>query len=150
MVCHAISSSVTLINNDVLERQFGSADLEIFGGGLSRSMRFVSATSFIAHLSNAAMPPLAGFWAKLLIVVGLWQAGHVVVAVIATLATLFGLYYLLRVANKVFLGAPLEREGVVDSQGMVRFITLLYSAILVLAGIAFPWILLFLQSQGIF
>lgn len=150
MVCHAISSSVTLINNDVLERQFGSADLDVFGGGLSRSMRFVSATSFISHLSNAAMPPLAGFWAKLLIVIGLWQAGYVAAAVIATLATLFGLYYFLRVAHKVFLGAPTERVGVVDSRGMVRFITVLYSAILVLAGIAYPWILLFLHSQGIF
>ena len=96
------------------------------------------------------MPPLAGFWAKLLIVIGLWQAGYVAAAVIATLATLFGLYYFLRVAHKVFLGAPTERVGVVDSRGMVRFITVLYSAILVLAGIAYPWILLFLHSQGIF
>ena len=65
------------------------------------------------QLSIAGLPPLAGFWSKLLIVIALWKAGQQVFAVIAILTSLVTLAYFLSLQRRVFFGKILpEWEGV--------------------------------------
>ena len=72
-------------------------------------MPVTSWTSVVAFLSAAGIPPLAGFWSKLLIVLALWKAGQAGFAVAAILASILTLAYFLMLQRKVFFGKLVER-----------------------------------------
>jgi len=91
-----------------VERQVGTRSLDEMGG-LSREMPVTSWTSVLAFLSAAGVPPLAGFWSKLLIVIAVWKAGQIPAAVVAVLASLLTLAYFLVLQRKAFFGKPVDR-----------------------------------------
>jgi proton-translocating NADH-quinone oxidoreductase chain N len=108
---HAIFKTQLFVNAAAVERQAGTSNLDEMGG-LSRGMPFTSWSSVIAFLSAAGVPPLAGFWSKLLIVIALWQAGQVPAAAVAVLASLLTLAYFLVLQRKAFFAAgPKRPEG---------------------------------------
>jgi NADH-quinone oxidoreductase subunit N len=61
-------------------------------------------------LSLAGIPPLAGFYGKYFIFFSLIESGHYVLATLAVVYSVFGLYYYLRIANAMFIRQPLETE----------------------------------------
>jgi proton-translocating NADH-quinone oxidoreductase chain N len=107
---HAMFKTQLFVNAAAVERQAGTRDLDKMGG-LSREMPITSWSSVIAFLSAAGVPPLAGFWSKLLIVIALWKAGFVPAAVVAMLASLLTLAYFLVLQRKAFFGRPGERPN---------------------------------------
>jgi multicomponent Na+:H+ antiporter subunit D len=103
---HSIFKMLLFINSAAVEEQTRTRNLASLGG-LAKRMPVTGVTSVIASLSAAGVPPLAGFWSKLLIVIALMVSGHPVHAAIAVLASILTLAYLLSIQNKVFFG-PLE------------------------------------------
>jgi NADH-quinone oxidoreductase subunit N len=69
-------------------------------------------------LSLAGIPPLAGFWGKYFIFLSLIQSQHYVLATIAVLYAVVGLYYYLRIANKMLIGPVQDNEPMEPSFGM--------------------------------
>ncbi len=69
-------------------------------------------------LSLAGIPPMAGFLGKYYIFLSLIESHHYVLATLAVLYALFGLYYYLKIANAMFMREPLEREPLPVSFGM--------------------------------
>jgi NADH-quinone oxidoreductase subunit N len=69
-------------------------------------------------LSLAGIPPLAGFWGKYFIFLGLVETGHYTLAALGVLYSVFGLYYYLRIANAMFMREPLETEKLPLSPAM--------------------------------
>ena len=69
-------------------------------------------------LSLAGIPPMAGFLGKYYIFLSLIESGHYVLATLAVLYALFGLYYYLKIANTMFMRQPLETERLPVSFGM--------------------------------
>jgi NADH-quinone oxidoreductase subunit N len=57
-------------------------------------------------LSLAGIPPLAGFWGKYFIFLGLVSTGHYALATLGVLYSVFGLYYYLKIANAMFMRQP--------------------------------------------
>jgi NADH-quinone oxidoreductase subunit N len=57
-------------------------------------------------LSLAGLPPLAGFWGKYFIFLGLIESGHYVLATLAVLYSVFSFYYYLKIANAMFMRQP--------------------------------------------
>ena len=86
-------------------------------GGLGARMPVTGGTSAVASLSIAGLPPLAGFWSKLLIVIALWQVGQYTFAVIAVLTSLVTLAYFLSLQRRVFFGTLASRMGVREGGG---------------------------------
>src|SRR5438132_1904090 len=61
-------------------------------------------------LSLAGIPPLAGFWGKYFIFLGLIETGHYVLASLAVLYAVFGLYYYMRIGNAMLMRQALDKE----------------------------------------
>lgn len=82
--------------------------------------------------SLAGIPPFAGFYAKLLILNALVNAGYVWLAVFAVLLTVVGAYYYLRVIRVMFFDAP-------EGNNPFQPISALPYAALSLNGLAILW-----------
>jgi multicomponent Na+:H+ antiporter subunit D len=137
---HAVFKSLLFVNATAVERETGERDL-LRLGGLSARMPVTGATSILATLSTAGLPPFAGFWSKLLIVVALWRAGHAPIAAAAVVLSVLTLAYLLRLQRRVFFGplaAPLARASEADRWALAPALVL--AAITVGLGLAVPWL----------
>ena len=100
---HAVFKSLLFLNAGAVEHQTGTRDMDKLGG-VATKMPVTGTASVIAGLSMAGIPPLSGFWSKLLIVIALWVSGYYIYAVIAILASLLTLGYVLLMQRKVFFG----------------------------------------------
>ena len=69
-------------------------------------------------LSLAGIPPLAGFYGKYFIFLSLIESGHYVLASLAVLYAVFGLYYYMRIANAMLMRQPEDKATLPLSWGM--------------------------------
>jgi NADH-quinone oxidoreductase subunit N len=69
-------------------------------------------------LSLAGIPPLAGFYGKYFIFLSLIESGHYVLASVAVLYAVFGLYYYMRIANAMLMREPVDKGILPISWGM--------------------------------
>ncbi len=69
-------------------------------------------------LSLAGVPPLAGFWGKYFIFLSLIQTQHYLLATVAVLFAVLGLYYYMRIVNAMFMRPATDTEPVARSAGM--------------------------------
>jgi NADH-quinone oxidoreductase subunit N len=69
-------------------------------------------------LSLAGIPPLAGFYGKYFIFLSLIESGHYILAAVAVLYAVFGLYYYMKIANAMLMRQPLEEGRLPLSLGM--------------------------------
>jgi proton-translocating NADH-quinone oxidoreductase chain N len=138
---HAIFKSLLFVNAASLEKKLGSTDMTIIAG-FGPQVPVTATTSVIGLLSTAGIPPLSGFWSKLIIIIALWSSGRFVYAAIALLASVLTLAYFLSLQRNVFFvksGMALEEAGAVPF-GM-RFSEVLLAAITIVTGVGFPFIL---------
>ena len=135
---HAIFKSQLFINAAAVRVATGTRDMNDMGG-LSSKMPVTGATSVIAMLSTCGVPPFAGFWSKLMIIVALWQSGHVAFSVIAVLASILTLAYMLSMQRRVFFGklGP-GLENVREANFGFSAVSIALSAITIAAGLLFP------------
>ena len=135
---HAVSKSQLFVNAAAVEQETGSRDMTKLGGLASR-MPVTSGTSVVALLSIAGIPPLAGFWSKLVIIIALWQSGHHNYALIAVVASTITLGYFLLLQRRMFFGkTPSELSGIKEARAGLLVPALILSAIAIALGIAFP------------
>ena len=138
---HAVFKTQLFVNAAAVEEQTGTRDMDKLGG-LAQRMPVTGTTSVVAALSTAGLPPLAGFWSKLLIILALWGTAHYSYAVVALLFSVLTLAYFLSMQRRVFFGqlaAGLEnvREG---APGLVVPAVIL-TAVTVGVGLVAPFIL---------
>jgi NADH-quinone oxidoreductase subunit N len=69
-------------------------------------------------LSLAGIPPLAGFYGKYFIFLSLIESSHYVLASLAVLYALFGLYYYMKIANAMFMREAMDKTPLPISAGM--------------------------------
>ncbi len=77
-----------------------------------------SVLMLIFLLSLAGIPPLAGFYGKYFIFLSLIESGHYILASLAVLYAVFGLYYYMRIANQMFMREALDKTPLPVSVGM--------------------------------
>jgi multicomponent Na+:H+ antiporter subunit D len=98
---HAIFKSLLFVNAASLEKQYGSTDMNRLAG-LGSKMPVTGVTSLVGMLSTAGVPPLSGFWSKLIIIVALFVSGRSGYASVALLASILTLAYFLSFQRRVF------------------------------------------------
>lgn len=109
---HALAKGLLFLTSGSVQQATGTRDLDEMGG-LAKRMPVTAATNLVGALSIAGVPPLNGFWSKLLIIVALVQAGHGAFAVIAVLASVLTLWYYLLMQRKAFFGQLNEKWAAV-------------------------------------
>jgi multicomponent Na+:H+ antiporter subunit D len=120
-----------------VQQATGTRDLEAMGG-LAKRMPVTAATNLVGSLSIAGVPPLNGFWSKLIIIVALVQAGQPVFALIAVLASVLTLWYYLLIQRRAFFGKLDEKWAAVkEAPFWMTVATVLLALLCVGIGILF-------------
>ncbi|MCG2714871.1 MAG: NADH/ubiquinone/plastoquinone (complex I) [Candidatus Marinimicrobia bacterium] len=131
---HAIFKSLLFYNSGAVEMALGTRDLRKMGN-LKDAMPVTSATSMVASLSVAGLPPFNGFFSKLIIIIAAVQASHVGYAIIAVIGSLLTLAYFMKVQRYGFRGEnKIEKPEIQISLGMKSAMIIL--AVLCIVGSA--------------
>lgn len=143
---HAVFKSLLFLNSGAVETATGTRKLDELGG-LAAKMRITGITSVIGLLSAAGIPPLAGFWSKILIIIALWSAGYKFYAMLAIFTSVVTLAYLLYLQRQVFFGKVREGlEGIKEVSPLLYGPGVLMAILAVIGGIFYPVIIKILYS----
>jgi multicomponent Na+:H+ antiporter subunit D len=135
---HAVFKSLLFLNAGAVEMATGTRNFEKLGG-LAKRMPVTGVTSVIGVLSTAGIPPLAGFWSKIMIIIALWTAGYPVFALIAVFASVVTLAYLLSLQRNVFFGQLRQGlEGVREVSPAFYWPAIVMAALTIGGGLLFP------------
>lgn len=134
---HSIFKSQLFVNAAAVEKQTGTRDMDSLSG-LSNPMPVTGWTSVVAFLSTAGIPPLSGFWSKLIIIVALWKAGLHGYAAAAILGSLITLAYFLSMQRRVFFGKP-KMSGIKEASIGLILPAIILAIITLGIGIFFPY-----------
>jgi multicomponent Na+:H+ antiporter subunit D len=138
---HSIFKSLLFVNSASIEQRVGTTDLGRMGG-LGSRMPVTGVTNVIGILSTAGIPPLSGFWSKLIIIVALWQAHYYAYACIAILFSVVTLGYLLLMQRKAFFGeTPAQFAEVREATFGLVVGSIVLAAITVGMGVLFPLVI---------
>jgi multicomponent Na+:H+ antiporter subunit D len=138
---HTIFKSLLFVNAAALEQRAGSSDMSVIGG-LGRRMPVTSTSSAIAALSTAGIPPLAGFWSKLILIIALFQAGHPIYGTLAVFVGLLTLGYMLIMQRRVFFGKVREdMVGVREASAGIVLVEAALALITIGAGVLLPYVM---------
>ena len=104
LVNHATSKSLLFLNSGAVVYRTDNRDMEKMGG-LSQRMPVTSSTSLIGSLSISGLPPVAGFWSKLVLIIAAISAGQVILAAVAIVTSIVTLAYYMKLQKMTFFGA---------------------------------------------
>lgn len=143
---HAVFKTLLFVNAAAVESQAGTRDMDKMSG-LAEKMPITGVTSLIAVLSTAGIPPLSGFWSKFIIILALWLSGHYFYSVIAVIASVITLAYMLSMQRRVFWGKTGPAFAKVKEAGFLLVLpALILAAITVVIGLIFPFVInMFIQ-----
>jgi len=134
---HAVAKGLLFLNSGAVQQATGTRELDQMGG-LAKRMPLTAGTSIVGALSITGVPPLAGFWSKLLIIMALVQARQGLLAVLAVLASVVTLWYYLILQRKAFFGKLEERwNSVKEAPFWMSAATVLLALIAIGVGIFF-------------
>lgn len=137
---HAIFKSQLFANAAAVEKQTGTRDMDKLGG-LASKMPITGGTSIVAMLSISGIPPLSGFWSKLLIIVALWQGAHYSYAFIAVVASVITLAYFLSLQRRVFFGQLAQGlENIKEAKFGLVLPAIILALLTIFIGLFFPLI----------
>lgn len=111
VIHHIVVKANLFLLAGVINRAAGSFDLKQIGG-LVRNAPLVAALFVIPAFSLAGLPPLSGFWSKLVVIKAGLEAGHLVLAGTGLAVGVLTLYSMLKIWNEAFWKPESERSRI--------------------------------------
>lgn len=102
---HATYKSLLFLCSGAVEYATGTRVMAELGG-LKHRMPVTGGCLRIAALSISGVPPLSGFWSKLIIIIAILQAGHYWLGALTVLVSFMTLLTYLKVQRHVLDGEP--------------------------------------------
>ncbi|MBU1871334.1 MAG: NADH/ubiquinone/plastoquinone (complex I), partial [Candidatus Omnitrophica bacterium] len=134
---HAIFKSLLFLNSGAVEYSIKTRDLGQMGG-LNRRLPVTGYTSLVASMSISGIPPLSGFWSKLIIIVAAIQAKYFGSAIIAVLISILTLAYYLKLQRYAFFGELNKKwEKIKEVPWSMKLAMVTLSIICLLAGVIY-------------
>lgn len=100
--------------------------------GLWKRAPLISVCTALCLLSLAGIPPLAGFWSKVLLFSAAWNLGQNWLVIIALLNTIVSLVYYGRIVKSMFFDAPAKEDRLVASPSLNTAIVLATAGLVVI------------------
>ena len=88
--------------------------------GLNQRNPWYAGVMAIAMFSLAGVPPLFGFFAKLMVLKAAIDAGQMWLAIVAIVFAIIGLYYYLRVVKVMYFDEPVDDAPLASARGSSR------------------------------
>jgi len=104
LINHAAFKSLLFLSSGAIQHATGTRDMKQLGG-VREKMPITGATTNLAALSIAGVPPFSGFWSKLVILVATLQAGYYAVGGIAIAMAFVTLAYYVKVQREIIFGS---------------------------------------------
>jgi len=115
---HSIFKPLLFLNAGTVEDVGGTRDLNKMPGILARSP-LAGYTNLIGSLSICGIPPLGGFWSKIIIIFACIQADRPVLAFVAAAVSILTLGYYFKAVTPVLFGAAAQ-SGPSGGEAAVR------------------------------
>lgn len=131
VISHGLAKPALFMISGLVERLTGTSDLKELGG-LSEKSFTVSASFFIAAFSLVGVPPLLGFFAKLLVFQTVVDVGSIFAAFVLFIGSITTLTYFSKAWSQIFFGKPVESDISNISKKEVFAVIILAVLILVL------------------
>ncbi len=104
---HAVAKAALFLGAGVVERRYKTRDITKLGGLMKASPVFGIGFLF-SVFSIAGFPPFGGFYAKLMVIMGAVEEGHLWIATLAIIGAILTMLYLFRLFNGIFMGKKVE------------------------------------------
>jgi NADH-quinone oxidoreductase subunit N len=101
--------------------------------GLNQRSPWMAFLMMLAMFSLAGVPPMFGFFAKLLVLQAAIHAGMLWLAIVGAVFAIIGLYYYLRVVKVMYFDAPAEGQSIAPKSDFSLRATLSLNAVALLA-----------------
>ena len=131
---HALFKSLLFMAAGSIEYSTGTRKLDELGG-LNKKLPVTGFSSLIGSMSISGIPPLGGFWCKLLIIVAAIQAGHILMASVAVLISILTLAYYMKFQSFAFFGKlKPSNENIKESPLTMKMPMIIMAVLCILAG----------------
>ncbi|MDD5680606.1 MAG: NADH-quinone oxidoreductase subunit L [Candidatus Omnitrophica bacterium] len=131
ILMHGLAKAGLFLCAGIVEQNTKIKDITKLGG-LIKTMPVTAAAFLFCAFSVMGIPPFGGFFAKYMVITASLLSGHIFIALLFLLCSLFTILYLFRAFNAVFLGEMKTQAAKEGSPVMVICVSLL--AFLSLAG----------------
>jgi len=126
---HSLFKSLLFLNSGAVEFATGTRRLDQLKG-VSSEMPVTSATSLVASLSIAGIPPLCGFWSKLIIIIAAFEAGNIIGALVCIFVAMVTLASFLKVQKYAFIQKSQEIVSGIREVPLFMLLAMLFLAVL--------------------
>ncbi|HEC77757.1 MAG TPA: NADH/ubiquinone/plastoquinone (complex I) [candidate division WOR-3 bacterium] len=145
ILAHALAKGLLFLTSGAVVYSAGTRDLEKLAG-LGEQMPTTAWSWRFGFLSLAGIPPLAGFFAKMFIIMGAIKAGYLWLAIVGILLSLLTLGYLLKIENFVFMKKGKNKVGKAPFSMRIAMVFLV--VLILLVGIGFQPIMDFVVGPA--
>ncbi len=133
LIAYAFANLAAFYVITIVGQNLKSDELNAYRG-LAKRSPFLASTLFVALLSLAGVPPLAGFFGKFLVLLSAVNSGLWIVALIGSLAVAVSLYYYLSIVRLMFIEES-SFEGKIEITGSLKLLFSLLIAGTLIAGL---------------
>jgi multicomponent Na+:H+ antiporter subunit D len=148
ILAHALSKGTLFLTSGSVERATGTRNLDKLKS-LERTMPLTSWSHILASFSMAGVPPFAGFFSKLLIIIGAISARMYWLAFLAALFSAVTFGYLTKVVKQAFFARKdVEPTKAKESPALMGVAMLVLVVLVILAGLGFKGILDYLVGPA--
>ncbi|MFH1368165.1 MAG: proton-conducting transporter membrane subunit [Elusimicrobiota bacterium] len=126
---HSLFKPLLFLVAGSVQRATGTRNLKELGG-LNKKMPLTGFSSLVASLSISGIPPLNGFWSKLIIILACIQAGKYWFASFAVFASILTLASFLKIQRYVFFGFQKDRFLNVKESGWKMTVPMIVISVL--------------------
>ncbi len=145
ILMHALMKILAFIAAIYITTVIGSDLIEEYAG-LGRSQKFVAFALTVDLLAMAGIPPLAGFWSKYLLFMGVVDTGYAWLALAAVINSAISLYYYARVIKIMYFDVGKAAELKMTGPRIYYIAIVITFLIIMLAGIYPDPIIDYLES----
>jgi multicomponent Na+:H+ antiporter subunit D len=135
LVNHAVYKSLLFLTSGSVEMATGTRQMKQMGG-LASKLPYTRASCAIASASIIGIPPVSGFWSKLVLVIAAVLSGFYWIAAVIIFVSFCTLFMYLKVHRDVFLGdLPEKLQDVKESKGSMLYSMVFLACLCVFMGL---------------